>query len=113
MDGLINFFTNVGLPIAYVLLGIALLVSIIFPLLSLITNFGEKKKALLGFAALAVLILIGLALAGNTLPDFASKAGLSLMQFKLISAGIFTAILATVGLLGFIIFDGIMGLFRN
>lgn len=113
MDAITNFMGNGGIYLALALLVIAIAVTVIFPLINLFTNFAEAKKALLSVAGLIVIVLIGYALAGNDLPEFAQDAGITLGQYKMIGAIINTAIIATLIMVGYIIVDLIMGFVRS
>ena len=96
---------NGGVMIALVLLGIAIAVSVLFPIFNMLTNFEESKKALIGVAGLGVLVLIGFALASGDVPTWAADEGISSGQYKLIGAIVNTAIIATAMVAVFIVID--------
>jgi hypothetical protein len=50
---------DTAIVVTYILLGIAALTAVIFPIFQLITNFKRAKGALLGVVVLAVVLLIG------------------------------------------------------
>ncbi|MDA3954823.1 MAG: hypothetical protein PF485_14340 [Bacteroidales bacterium] len=58
-------FTNLFIVWAYVLTGIAVGFTVIFPVIQMITNPKNAKKGLLGIAALVVIIVIAYALASG------------------------------------------------
>ena len=113
MGGFAGFMGNAGIYIAMVLLVVAIAVSLLFPIFNMLTNFEESKKALIGFAGLAVLALIGYALAGSVVPDYAVEKGISSGEFKLIGGIINTAIIATGIVAAYIVFDILMDIIRN
>jgi len=51
-------FTNTFILYAYILVGIAIVASLIFPLVQMITNPKNAKKSLLGILAVAVVVFI-------------------------------------------------------
>lgn len=113
MDAITNFMSNGGIIIALGLLILAVGLSVIFSIVGLLSNFEESKKALLGVVGLAVLVIIGFALAGGELPQFAIDRGINAKQYKLIGGIINTAVIATVGMVVFLVVDAILGLIRN
>lgn len=113
MGGFTGFMGNGGIIIALVLLGIAIAVSVLFPIYHTLTNFSEAKKALLGLAGLVVLLLIGYALAGGELPQYAADKGITASEFRLIGAMINTAIIATALVSVYIVIDVLTGIVRN
>lgn len=113
MNGITAFMGNGGIYIALVLLGIAIAVSVIFPIIQTLTNFAEAKKALLGIAGLAVVVLIGFALAGGELPAYAADKGISASQFRLIGALVNTALIATALVAAYIVLDLILSIIRS
>lgn len=113
MGGFTGFMGNAGIIIALVLLGIAIAVSVIFPLFHTLTNFEESKKALLGIAGLAVILLIGFALAGGEVPAYAAKEGITASEFRFIGALVNTAIIATALVAVYIVIDVVISIVRG
>jgi hypothetical protein len=113
MSGITNFLGNGGIILALVLLAIAVATAIIFPIIQIVTNFGESKKSLAGVLGLAVVVAIGYALAGGTVPAYAVEQGISASQFKLIGALVNTAIIATTVVSAYIVIDLIVSIIRN
>ena len=113
MGGFSAFMGNTGIIIALALLGIAVAVSVLFPIFHMLTNFEEAKKALVGIAGLAVLLLIGFALAGGDVPQYAVDEGISASQFRIIGALINTALIATFIVGAYLIIDVIISVVRN
>lgn len=115
MDGISNFMGNAGILIALGLLGVALAITVIFSLLNLFSDFEGSKKGILGFVALAVLIIIGFALSSvpSQLPGFAIEKSITPGQYKAIGGVINTALIATVLMGVIIVVDFISGLVRR
>lgn len=113
MDGILNFMGNGGLIIAIILLIVAIVASIIRPLYDLATDFAESKKALIGVLGLVVLVLIGFALAGGEVPQYAVEKGISAKEFRMIGAAINTAIIAIVIVAVYLVVDIVLNIVRN
>lgn len=113
MGGFTAFMGNTGILIALGLLAIAVATAVLFPIFNMLTNFDEAKKALVGVAGLAVLLLIGFALAGGEVPQYAVDEGITAGQFRLIGALINTAVIATFIVGAYLIIDVIISVVRN
>lgn len=117
MEVITNFMRDGGIPIAAVLLVIAVVASLVKPLINIVTNFEESKKALLGIVGLVVVFLIGYALSNGELTENMLKLPVedqpSASLLKLIGAGINTALIATVIMVVYLVVDLLMGIVRN
>ncbi len=113
MQTILDFFTNVGLPIAYILIIVVLVLTLGFALLNIITDFASAKKAIISFFGVVVVVLIGFAMAGSEVPAYLTKHDISLSLYKWISAGLFVAGLGTVVAFGYLILDLLLGIVRN
>ena len=74
---------NTGIIVAYILVGIAAVAAIIFPVFQLIANFNKAKAALIGIVALAAVLLIGFAMSTSEVYD-----GVNSFQSQWIGGGI-------------------------
>jgi hypothetical protein len=113
MGGFTGFMGNAGIYIAEILLFIAIGISVLFAIYQMATNFNESKKALVGIAGLAVVMLIGYALAGSEVPAYAAEKGITGGQFRFIGALVNTAIIATAIVAVYIVIDVLMSIVRN
>lgn len=113
MGGILDFMGNGGIYIAIILLIIAVVAALVRPVYDLFTDFAESKKALIGILGVGVLVLIGFALAGGELPQYAIDAGISAKEFRMIGAVINTALIATVIVVVYLVVDIILGIVRN
>jgi hypothetical protein len=104
---------NGGIIIAVILLVVAVGLSLVFALVSLFSNLQESKKTLISIVGLAVVVIIGFALAGGELPQFAIDRGISASQYKMIGGVINIALIASVVTVILIIGDFILGLTRR
>lgn len=62
-----NFIVNFGLILSYIMIGIAILAAIIFPVVFLVQDPLKAKGSLLGMLGLAVLFVISYFISGNEL----------------------------------------------
>ena len=63
-----DFMTNYGIIICYILLAVAVLAAVVFPIIQLIQNPKGAKGALVGLGALVVVLGISYALSSDTVP---------------------------------------------
>jgi len=95
-----DFMTNYGIIICYILLAVATLAAVVFPIIQLAQNPKNAKGALVGIGALVVVVGISYILAADNNPsnieitaDAAKQVGTGLYAFYLLSA---VAIIAVV-----------------
>lgn len=95
-----DFMTNYGIIICYILLAVATLAAVVFPIIQLAQNPKNAKGALVGIGALVVVLGISYVLAADNNPsnieitaDAAKQVGTGLYAFYLLSA---VAIIAVV-----------------
>lgn len=88
---------NIGLYLAYALIAIAAISSIVFPI---IQTFGDLKKAkngLIGFAVLIVVLIIAYALSPAETGAFYDKFNISPNTSKLIGGGLLATYIVFAG----------------
>ena len=85
---MLDFILNFGLPLAYVALGIATLVAIVFPVMQMATDFKKAKSALVGIGILVAIFLLSYVLADNQ-PLTTNYETMEGGQMKLIEAGLY------------------------
>ena len=95
---------NIGLIVTYILLAVAFISLIGFPVLYTIKNFGNAKKGLLSILG----VLVGLFLIYIISPAdqgvFYENFGISPLQSKMIGAGIITTYILMAGALVYLVF---------
>jgi steroid 5-alpha reductase family enzyme len=64
-----DFMTNYGIIICYILLAVATLAAVVFPIIQFAQNPKNAKGALIGIGALVVLVGISYVLASDTNPS--------------------------------------------
>lgn len=77
-----------GLYIMYLLTLVAVGAAVVFPLMYMVKNFAEAKKALLGLAGMLVLFLISWMIASSDVMPAWEKYNISGSEAKLIGGGL-------------------------
>ncbi len=108
MDSLIN----IGLFLAYFLIGIAILGAVIFPLAQIFGNLKNAKNGLIGFAMLIAVLVIAYAVSPAETGAFYDKKGISPGLSKLIGGGLLATYIFTFGVVGSIIYSEIAKWFK-
>jgi galactitol-specific phosphotransferase system IIC component len=77
---------------SYVLLGLASLAAVTFPVLFLVLNPKNAKGALIGVVGIAIVVIVSYILADSTVPTFlgAEQFGIDESYSKQISTGLYT-----------------------
>ena len=86
-----------GLYFGYFLLGIALISSIVLPLMNALKNPGVLVKAGIGIGALVVVFVIAYAISSDELSPIAVAQGVSAGSAKAIGAGMIVFYMALIG----------------
>lgn len=85
---------NIGLYLAYILVGIGVAATVIFPIMYMVKNFAEAKKGLMGIAALIIVFVLGYGIASSEIPLALMKSANAFnvdgSSFKMIGAGLNT-----------------------
>lgn len=100
---------TIGIPLALVMIVVALALSIVFPVLDVIKHFDQAKKSLLGVGAMLAIFLIGYVTASSDLPEYAIKANVTSSQFKLISASLTTFLITLLLTIVVVVYDIVKG----
>lgn len=113
MDAILNFMGNGGILLAVILLIVTFGAAIIGSILNMLSDLESAKKALIGILGLVVLLLIGFALAGGEVPQYAVEQGITPKSYKMIGAVINTALIASTIVGVYIVVDLILGMIRR
>ncbi|MCF8465413.1 MAG: hypothetical protein K9G41_11255 [Flavobacteriales bacterium] len=88
-----DFMTNYGIIICYILLAVAVLAAVVFPIIQLIQNPKGAKGALIGVGALVLVLGISYALSSDAVPgnleitpEGAKQVDTGLFAFYILSA---------------------------
>ena len=98
---------------AYLLVGIATLAAILFPIVYLAQNFSKAKTALLSLAGLLVVIGISYVLASGEVLHSYEKYGIDEAVSKRVGTGLITMYLLGFGSIGSILFFGVYRIFKK
>jgi len=82
------FSVDAGLYASYALFGVAIVASVVLPLLSSVKSPGELKKPLMALAAMVVLFVISYALSGSDVTAIQAAKGVTENTSKLVGAGL-------------------------
>ena len=103
---------DIGLYLAYLLIAVATLTALIFPVLYVAKHPKEGKDILIGVGALVVLFVLSYVLAGgDVLPKYANY-GVGASESKLISAGLISFYILIVAAIVTAIYAEISKLFK-
>lgn len=100
---------TIGIPLALVMIVVALALSVVFPVLDVIKHFDQAKKSLIGVGAMVAIFVIAYVTSSSDLPPYAAKANVSPSQFKLISAGLSTFLITLLLTVVVVIYDVVRG----
>lgn len=104
-----DFMTNYGIIICYILLAVAVLTAVVFPIIQLIQNPKGAKGALLGIGALVVVVGISYALSSG---DAAAHLEITPEGAKQVDTGLFAFyILASVAIVS-LVYSEVAKLFK-
>jgi hypothetical protein len=79
-----SFIINFGLYLSYIMIGLAAVAAIVFPVVFLVQDPKKAKGSLLGILGLAIIFVISYAISGNELHPLLQDAFIS----KLVGGGI-------------------------
>jgi hypothetical protein len=108
MDSLIN----IGLFLAYLLIAVAALGAVIFPLAQIFGNLKDARNGLIGFAILIAVLVISYAVSPAETGAFYDKKGISPGLSKLIGGGLLATFIFIIGVVGSILYSEIAKWFK-
>lgn len=100
---------TIGIPLALLLIVLAVVLSLVFPVLNVVTNTQGAKKSLASVGVMALVFIVAYVISSSDLPIYASKAGVSSSQFKLISAGLNTFLITLALTVVVLVYDIVKG----
>ena len=98
---------------AYILVVIATLAAVLFPVVYLVQNLNKAKTALLSLAGLLVVIGISYLLASGEVLHSYEKYGIDEAVSKNVGTGLIAMYLLGFGSIGSILFFGVYGIFKK
>lgn len=106
---MVDFLTNYGIIITYILLAVATLAAVGFPLMNLVKNPKNAKGALLGVGALVLVFGLSYAISSDVNP---SDIEISPVGAKLVDAGLYAVYLLSIVAIGSLIYTEVSKLFK-
>lgn len=100
---------TIGIPLAIVLIVLALVLSLAFPIFNMVTNIEAAKKSLMGIGIMVGIFILAYVTSSSELPSYAAKANVSPSQFKMISAGLNTFLITLTLTVVVLIYDVVKG----
>ncbi len=94
---LVERLIAIGMYLAYILIAIAAISSIVFPLMQVFGNLKKAKNGLIGFAVLVFVLIIAYVLSPAETGAFYDKFNISPNTSKLIGAGLLATYIMFAG----------------
>jgi len=107
-----NVIIDIGFYIAYALLGITVLATIIFPVRYLIKYPRESKYSMISIGIMAFILLIGYLISGGEIPAIFEKYKIGSSQFKLVGGGLITVYILTIAAIIAVVYTEIKSLIK-
>ena len=104
-----DFMTNYGIIICYILLAVAVLTAVVFPIIQLAKNPKGAKGALVGIGALVVVVAISFALSSDSNP---SKIEITAEAAKQVDTGLFAFYILAIVAIGALVYSEVAKLFK-
>jgi steroid 5-alpha reductase family enzyme len=104
-----DFMTNYGIIIAYILLAVAVLTAVVFPIIQLAKNPKGAKGALVGIGALVVVVAISFVLSSDDNP---SKIEITAEAAKQVDTGLFAFYILAIVAVGALVYSEVAKLFK-
>lgn len=105
-------FINLGIIITYILLFVAVLAALLFPLIQTFSNLKAAKSGLIGLGAILVVFIISFLVSPAETGPFYEKFGISPTLSKAIGGGIVATYLFFIGAAVSIIYAQVVKFFR-
>ncbi len=100
-------FANVGLVIVYILIAVAILAMIFFPIKHLIDDPKGAKYTLYGIGGIVLLFFLSYLLASSEVANWYERYGVGSTESKFIGAGLITLYILGMGAIALAIFSEI------
>jgi len=104
-----DFMTNYGIIICYILLAVAVLAAVVFPIIQLAQNPKNAKGALIGIGLLVVVVGIAYALSSDVNP---SKMDITATAAKQVGTGLYAFYILAIVAIGSLVYAEVSKLFK-
>ena len=111
---MVDIIVNIGIPLTYVLIAVAALTSIIFPIREIIQQPKHAKGTLMGLGALLAVIILGYLLSGEGVIHGATGKVLAEgFTSKMVGAGIISFYIFIIGATLAIVYSEAMAMMKK
>jgi len=107
-----NPLINIGLYLAYILIAIAIVTAIVFPLVQTFGDFKKAKGGLIGFGVLVAVLLIAYSVSPAETGLFYEKKGISPNMSKMIGGGLVATYIVFAGVVISIVYAEVAKWFK-
>jgi hypothetical protein len=110
-----GFLINAGLILTYIMIGVAALAAILYPLMFLVKNPSKGKTALMGVGGLLLICLISYLLASGEIMTFpgSEKFGMTEASTKRVGMGLITFYILSIGAIVAVMYAELGKLFKK
>jgi hypothetical protein len=108
-----DILINIGIVVTYILIGIAIVLLVVFPLYYLVTNFNKAKGGLIGVAGIAVMFLLAYLVSPADQGAFYEKFQIGPSGSKMIGAGLLGVYICFGGILVSLLYFEAAKWFKN
>jgi len=110
-----EFLINAGLILTYILIGIAALAAIVYPIMFLVKNPSKGKNALMGVGGLVLICIISYIFASGDIMNFpgSEKFGMTEASTKRVGMGLITFYILSIGAIAAVLFAELGKLFKK
>ena len=110
-----DFLINGGLILTYIMVGVAALAAIVYPLMFLAKNPSKGKNALMGIGGLLAITIVSYILASGDIMTFpgSEKFGMTEASTKRVGMGLIVFYILSVGAIAAVLFAELGNLFKK
>lgn len=110
-----DFLINAGLILTYIMIGVAALAAIVYPLMFLAKNPSKGKNALMGVGGLVLVCIISYIFASGDIMNFpgSEKFGMTEASTKRVGMGLITFYILSVGAIAAVLYAELGKLFKK
>ena len=110
-----DFLINAGLILTYIMIGVAALAAVIYPLMFLAKNPSKGKTALMGVGGLLLIAVVSFIIASGDLMTFpgSEKFGMTEASTKRVGMGLITFYILSIGAILAVLYAELGKLFKK
>jgi|TARA_B100000497_G_C7661012_1_gene398153 hypothetical protein len=110
-----DFLINAGLILTYIMIGVAALAAIVYPLMFLAKNPSKGKNALMGVGGLVLICIVSYIIASGDIMNFpgSEKFGMTEGSTKRVGMGLITFYILSIGAIVAVLYAELGKLFKK